>query len=43
VDWLAVLRRIKRSGYRGYVGFECVPSGSPDAALEAVQALWATI
>ncbi len=43
VDWLPVLRRIKRGGYRGYVGFELFPAGSADAALAAVQKLWGAL
>lgn len=43
VDWLTVLRRIKRGGYRGYIGFELFPSAGPDTALAAVQSLWTSI
>ncbi len=43
VDWLPVLRRIKRGGYRGYVGFELFPAGSADVALAAIQKLWGSI
>ena len=43
VDWLTVLRRIKRGGYRGYIGFELFPSAGSDAALTAIQSLWTSI
>lgn len=44
VDWAAVLRRIKKGGYRGYVGFEYFPA-QPDSGdgLTAVQRLWASL
>mgnify|MGYP001206698826 CR=1 FL=1 len=44
VDWVPVLRRVKKGGYRGYVGFEYFPAqpGSADG-LAAVQRLWASL
>ena len=40
IDWHAVLSALGEAGYEGYVGFECSPSASSEAALEAIARLW---
>ena len=39
-DWGALLRLIKQSGYKGYVGFEFFPFHDSDEALQSIQRLW---
>ena len=38
--WKEVLRLLRDRGYSGYVGFECSPQGSSEAALESIRNLW---
>jgi hydroxypyruvate isomerase len=40
LDWSALLRRIRDSGYKGTVGFEYSPSGDAAASLRGIRRLW---
>ncbi len=43
VNWNAVLREIKNSGYEGYVGFEYSPEEDSLASLQRVKDVWKSI
>ena len=43
VDWEAVLKEIRNSGYDGFVGFEYAPVGDSDESLAAIKALWGSV
>ena len=40
LDWLALLRRIRDSGYDGTIGFEYAPLGDSAASLDSIRKLW---
>lgn len=39
-DWVSILRTIRDSGYKGYVGFEYQPQGDDDKSLVTIKELW---
>ena len=43
VDWLKLLKMIKKNGYSGVVGFEYSPNDSSDKSLERIKKLWEKI
>jgi hydroxypyruvate isomerase len=39
INWLEILRKIKRTGYKGVVGFEYLPKNNSDESLDRIKEL----